>query len=292
LSDPLLRGAAWVTLWDGLLEQTVTPDDFLQLALTALPRETDEQLTARILNYTSGMWWRFLSPAARAAQAPALEALLRDGLTRAATAGQKASWFGALRQVALTPPTIDWLRQVWARQVRIDGLPLSENDETSLALELVVREVDGWQGVLETQLARIDNPDRKARFAFITPALSADPAVRDRWFRALADPTNRRREPWVLEGLSYLHHPLRARASAGYITPSLDLLWDIQKTGDIFFPKRWLDATLGGHRSPEVAAMVQQFLDSRPADYPLRLRQITQQSADELFRAATIGERR
>lgn len=292
LSDPLLRGAAWVTLWDGLLEQTDTPDDFLQLALTALPRETDEQLTARILNYTSGMWWRFLSPAARAAQAPALEALLRDGLTRAATAGQKASWFGALRQVALTSPTIDWLRQVWARQVRIDGLPLSENDETSLALELVVREVDGWPGVLETQLARIDNPDRKARFAFITPALSADPAVRDRWFRALADPANRRREPWVLEGLSYLHHPLRARASAGYITPSLDLLWDIQKTGDIFFPKRWLDATLGGHRSPEVAAMVQQFLDSRPADYPLRLRQITQQSADELFRAATIGERR
>ena len=31
--------------------------------------------------------------------------------------------------------------------------------------------------------------------------------------------------------------------------PSLDLLVDIQQTGDIFFPKRWMDATLGGHRS-------------------------------------------
>ena len=123
-------------------------------------------------------------------------------------------------------------------------------------------------------------------------ALSADPVVRERWFRALADAGNRRREPWVLEGLSYLHHPLRARASAGFIAPGLELLWDIQKTGDIFFPKRWLDATLGGHRSPEVASMVRQFLDSRPSDYPERLRQITLQSADELFRAAAPASRR
>jgi hypothetical protein len=28
--------------------------------------------------------------------------------------------------------------------------------------------------------------------------------------------------------------------------PSLEMLWEIQKTGDIFFPKRWLDVTLGG----------------------------------------------
>ncbi len=291
ISDPLLRGAAWVTLWDGLLERAISPADFLKAGMAALPRETDEQLTARILGYTQGTWWRFLEPDARTAQAPALEALLREGLARASTAGQKASWFGALRQVALTPPTVEWLRQVWAREVRIDGLPLSENDETALALELAVREIDGWPRVLDAQLARIDNPDRKARFAFVMPALSADPAVRERWFRALADAANRRREPWVLEGLSYLHHPLRTRASAGFIAPSLDWLWDIQKTGDIFFPKRWLDATLGGHRSPEVAAMVRQFLDSRPAGYPERLRQITLQSADELFRAAAGGRR-
>jgi aminopeptidase N len=119
----------------------------------------------------------------------------------------------------------------------------------------------------------------------VMPALSADPKERDAWFRSLADVKNRRREPWVLEGLTYLHHPLRARASTGYVAPSLDMLWEIQKTGDIFFPKRWLDATLGGHNSPEVATMVRQFLDSRPPNYPRRLKNITLQSADELFRA-------
>jgi aminopeptidase N len=93
----------------------------------------------------------------------------------------------------------------------------------------------------------------------------------------------------VLEGLTYLHHPLRASASAQYVKPSLDLLWEIQKTGDIFFPKRWMDATLSGHRSPAVAATVRAFLSSTEANYPQRLKNIVLQSADELFRAAEGG---
>ena len=72
---------------------------------------------------------------------------------------------------------------------------------------------------------------------------------------------------------------------------SLDLLWDIQKTGDIFFPKRWLDATLGGHSSKEVADTVRDFLKNLPPNYPERLRNITLQSADELYRAADITKK-
>ena len=120
------------------------------------------------------------------------------------------------------------------------------------------------------------------------PALSADPAERDRWFQKLKDVNNRRREPWVLEGLSYLHHPLRAEASKKYVQPSLEMLWEIQKTGDIFFPKRWLDATLGGYQTKDVADIVRAFVKNVPANYPERLKKITLQSADELYRAAAI----
>ena len=120
------------------------------------------------------------------------------------------------------------------------------------------------------------------------PALSADVAERDRWFASLKDAANRRREPWVLEGLNYLHHPLRADGSRKHVQASLDMLWEIQKTGDIFFPKRWLDATMGGHSSKAVADTVRDFLKRLPANYPERLRNITLQSADELYRAAEI----
>ncbi len=291
VSDPLTRGSAWVTLWDTLLRGQVRPDAFLDLAFRALPRETDEQLTSRVLGYASNTWWRFLDHQQRTARAARFESLLREGLAQAATPSQKASWFGALRDVALTPGTVTWLREVWEKKAPVPGLPLAEADYTALALELAVRQVDGWSGILDTQLARIENPDRKARFQFVMPALSADPATREKWFTSLRDVSNRRREPWVLEGLGYLHHPLRADASKQYVRPSLDLLWEIQKTGDIFFPKRWLDATLGGHSTRDVADAVRTFLDTLPANYPERLRNITLQSADELYRAADILKR-
>jgi aminopeptidase N len=291
IGDALTRGSAWVTMWDALLDGKVAPDAFFDLALQSLPREADEQMTSRILGYASNTWWRFLDQSTRTTRAARFESLLREGLAAAKTPSQKASWFGALRNNAVTPGTVTWLRAIWEKKENVAGLPLAEADYTALALELAVREVDGWSAILDTQLTRIENPDRKARFAFVMPALSADPTVRDRWFASLQDVNNRRREPWVLEGLNYLHHPLRAEHSKKYVEPSLALLWEIQKTGDIFFPKRWLDATLGGHASDEVAAMVRAFLKSVPPSYPERLKNITLQSADELYRAADIVKR-
>jgi aminopeptidase N len=291
INDPLTRGSAWVTLWDTLLRGDVRPEAFFDLAMRALPRENDEQMTSRVLGYATNTWWRFLDRDERSTRAARFESLLREGLGQAGTPSQKASWFGTLRNVATTPGTVNWLRQVWAKNEDVKGLPLAEADYTSLALELAVRQVDGWDRILGDQLARIENPDRKARFQFVMPALSADASVRETWFLALGDVNNRRREPWVLEGLNYLHHPLRAEGSKKYVQRSLDLLWEIQKTGDIFFPKRWLDATLGGHSSKEVADTVRAFLKSLPPNYPERLRNITLQSADELYRAAAIVKR-
>jgi aminopeptidase N len=288
IPDPLTRGSAWVTLWDALLNQRVAAARLFDLMVTAVPLEEDEQLTSRVLGYLRTTWWRFLPVEERSRRAEQVEKVLRDGLLKANTASRKAAWFAAIRDVSTTPATLAWLRKVWAKTETVEGLPLAEADYSTLAQELAVREVEGWREILTTQLGRIENPDRKGRFEFVIPALSADPTERDRWFKALADVNHRRREPWVLEGLNYLHHPLRARASAGYVTPSLDMLWEIQKTGDIFFPKRWLDATLSGHNSPEVAAMVRAFLASLPENYPARLKNITLQSADELFRASSL----
>jgi aminopeptidase N len=117
------------------------------------------------------------------------------------------------------------------------------------------------------------------------PALSENQQTRDAWFESLKDVNNRRHEPWVLEGLQYLHHPLRAAQAEKYIRPSLDLLVEIQRTGDIFFPTRWMNATLGGHNTPAAAQTVRKFLGEQK-DYPIRLRRIILQASDNLFRAS------
>ena len=171
------------------------------------------------------------------------------------------------------------------------GLTLAEPDFITLALELAVREVPDWRQVLEAQAARIQNPDRKAQFEFVRPALAADVATRDAFFTSLRDVKNRGRETWVLQGLGYLHHPLRAPSAEKHIGASLELLREIQRTGDIFFPKRWMDATLSGHQSASAALVVSEFLKELPKEYPERLRRVILSSADDLMRARRIRER-
>jgi aminopeptidase N len=286
IDDGLTRGSAWVTLWDAMLDGEVQPDAIVGLALRGLPRERDELNVQRVLSYLTQTYWKFTPADARRAAAPRVEQLLRDGFQAASSQSLKSAWFNALRDTALTPLTIEWLTRVWRQQEHVTGLTLSETDYIRLAEELAVRQVPDSNAILEEQLARTKNPDRKAQFAFVRPALSPDPRVRDAWFLALADVANRRHEAWVLDGLRYLHHPLRSGASERYIQPALEQLQEIQRTGDIFFPKRWMDATLGGYQSASAAATVRAFVDRLSPAYPERLRRIILSSADDLFRAA------
>jgi aminopeptidase N len=283
--NALTRGAAWVTLWDNVLESHVSPAAFVDAAMRALSRETDEQNAQRVLAFVARAFWRFMSPAERSARGAGLEAMLRVGIERGRTQSEKAAWFNTYRDVVLSREGMAWLERVWRREEKVPGLTLAEPDEITLALELAVRERPGWEEILRMQLERTQNPDRKARFAFVVPALSADPAVRERAFARFRFVENRRREPWVLESLQYLNHPLREAHARQFVGPALDLLREIRDTGDIFFPTRWMDSTLWGHRSPEVAKTVREFLASHP-DYPQRLRWTILSSADELFRVA------
>jgi aminopeptidase N len=283
--DALTRGAAWVTLWDNLQASRVGPAPLLDAAIRALPREDDEQNAQRVLAYVTRLFWRFLPLEERTARAPALEAALRSGLERGRTQSQKAAWFNAYRDVVLTPDGVAWLTAVWKRDQPVPGLRLAEPDEIAMAMELAVREAPGWDEILKSQIERTQNPDRKARLAFVAPALAADPAVRERAFARFQFVENRRREPWVLESLQYLNHPLREVHGRRFVRPALDLLREIQQTGDIFFPTRWMDSTLSGHRSSEAAGAVREFLASHP-QYPQRLTWTILTSADELFRVA------
>jgi aminopeptidase N len=153
----------------------------------------------------------------------------------------------------------------------------------TLAYELAMRLPDRSDEILETQLERMENEDRKKRMAFVMPALSPDPGTRGQFFERLKDAKNRRPERWALEGLHYLHHPLRAVGSEQFLLPSLELLEEIQSTGDIFFPKRWLVETFSGHRSESAAKVVDDFLRERP-DYPFRLKNKILQAADLLLK--------
>jgi aminopeptidase N len=285
VKDPLTRGAVWVTLWEEMLDRRVQPSEFMDLVLRSLPRENTEQVVQLIVGYADDAFWRFLSSAERQATGPNLERILREQMARASTSSMKSTYFSGFRSVVTTAEGVAFLERVWRRTEKIPGLMLEEPDEATMAMELAVRSVPASAEILEEQRRRFMNPDRKARFEFVMPALSNDAATRDKFFESLSNVNNRRREPWALEGLSYLNHPLRAPQSEKYVKPSLEMLREIQRTGDIFFPRNWMDAALGGHNSRAAAETVRAYL-AEQKDYPIRLQRIILQSADGLFRSS------
>ncbi len=289
LQDPVVRAVAWLSLWEALLSNRLSPSSFLETALAALPSETEELTIQEVLGYVQESFWRFLDDDQRAGFAPRLEELCWTQMTGASSKTLKATYFNAFRGVCSTGAATRKLQALWEREATVPELVLSEEDDLRLAAALAIRTPGRAEEILTAEMKRIQSPDRRDRFYFVLPALSSSGEIRDAFFESLHDPANRRREAWVLEGLSYLHHPLRAGGAIKYIRPSLELLEEIQRTGDIFFPKRWLDASLGGHRSPEAARIVQEFLADHP-DLPERLRGKLLQSADTLFRAAARSQ--
>jgi aminopeptidase N len=288
IGDALTRGSAWLALWDAMLDGELEPPKLMELALESLPLEPDELNVEEILRELRIVYWRYTAAPARQAIAPRVERVLRTGLTRARSQSPKGAYFAALRGVALTPRTVAWLTSVWKERTRIPGLTLEETDHIALAQELAIRAGTEWRAIVRTQIERTKDPDRRAQLTFVMPALSSDAGERDRFFASLAEVANRRHEPWVLSALRALHHPLRGESSEKYVAPGLAMLQEIQRTGDIFFPKRWTDATLGGRSSPAKADAVRLFLMKLPAGYPDRLRRIVLSAADDLFRSARM----
>lgn len=291
IGDPVTRGAALIALWESMLEGRLPPSVMMNSLIAAVAVEKEELTLQQMLSYIRTAFWRYTPAEGRAALAARLEPLLREKLKTAPTSTAKAAWFNTVRSVALTPGTVEWLEQIWRRQQTIPGLPLAEQDEISLALDLAVRDVPSAAAILTSQVERTQNPDRRARLEFLIPAVSSDANVRNQFFESLKDVRNRSHEAWVIDAARLLNHPLRATTSERYVKPALELVREIQATGDIFFPKRWADATLSGYQSTQTAATVRTLIGNLPADYPVRLRWILEASADPLFRASRLVHR-
>lgn len=160
--------------------------------------------------------------------------------------------------------TVRYLYSAWQKQ---DEALLSERDYMSMAYELALRLPEQYDAIYETQLERISNTDRRQEFRYIFPSVNPSAVARDSVFQSLSKAENRRIEPWTLKVLYYLNHPVRSGEAVKYIRPALELLPDVQRTGDIFFPGNWCQQLLAGHRSAEAYQEVEAFL-AEHEDYP------------------------
>jgi aminopeptidase N len=181
------------------------------------------------------------------------------------------------------------LWEVFRKGKDYKGLPVGVRDQMSLAYELAVRMPGSYETIRTVQEGRIENKDLLREFRFVYRAVSPDKASRDALFASLLSPENRAVEPWAGAVLGYLNHPLRQEDALSYIYPGLEELPEIQRTGDIFFPKNWCNALLRGHGSAAAKDEVLRFLGDHP-DFPPLLEGKLLQAADHLLRDTARDE--
>ena len=275
---PLERISALANLYENYLDGRLSALRFASFLAEYIPSEKEELLVSTALGNLGSM--ALNGPLAGT---PEMEDLFVSLARNKALGKAQSSAFRTLVGFQSSPAVTEALFDIWKNQAPWPGVTLSETDYTTLALELAVRLPGRAKEILDAQRGRIGNADRLREFDFVRPSVSPDRAVRDSVFQSLLQPENRRHEPWVQTALRFLNHPLRQEEALGYIRPALDALQDVQRTGDIFFPKQWVAATLRGHNSPEADAIVKQFLEDNPA-YPELLK-------NKLLQAAAHGRR-
>jgi aminopeptidase N len=285
VKDPVMRASAYINLYENLLDhKTIALRDLLQFYLNNFENEKEELNLSLITGQFSDVYWRMLKPAERTALAPQLEPRLMQLIGKLSTPNKNKIIFRTWQNIAQTKPSLDSLYKIWKEKLSPGGVRLTEDDYTSIAISLVLKNYPD-SSIMQEQIARVNNPDRKERLKFMLPALSSNPAVRDSFFKSLKDLSVRKNESRVAEALGYLHYPLRLDSSRKYLKESLEMLEEIQRTGDIFFPAAWLNATFRNYQDPEALRIVNEFLNAHP-NYNPQLKKKILQAVDGLERAA------
>lgn len=288
LQNPLHRAVACIALYERTLSgKGLSPEELLYRLMEGVGKEQEELNIKLITGYIHTLFWVFTNPAVRdGALAEELENTLWEAMQKQSGPNIKKLLFKSYQDIFRTAEARRRLYAVWKSEKAPDGVKLTEDDYTSLAFSLALRDsVEG--SLLAEQLKRISNPDRQKRFEFIMPALSAGEAKRDAFFESLKKRSNRAKESNVLSALAYLHHPLRQSSSVRYLPETLAMLEEIQSTGDIFFPYSWLSVSFGSYQSSEAWKAVDDFLNSHP-DYNLKLKAKILQTTDNLYRAQSL----
>ncbi len=281
----LERGSLLVNLYENVLQGNIEPYTFIEQLLNILPGEQDQLLRELALKYLASSYTSLLTDSSREQIAPKVDAVLWDTLQ--ASQDNRRQLYEAYAELTQSPEGIARLKALWQADTKIEGLQLSEVDRTRLAEILAIRIPGEAQKIIDKQLASTVNPDNRRRLIYLSPSLAADPAIRDRFFASLSDENNRQVESWTADALANLHHPSRRAHSVSYLQRSLELLEEIQVTGDIFFPTRWLQANFANHNSDKAVQTVEKFLQKRP-DYNPQLRMKILQAADLPIRAHRI----
>jgi len=287
LEHEVMRAQSYLNAFENMLLGNLTPKESLEVLQSGILVEQNELVAQLITNQIGQIFWKFLTENQRNDILPSLESQLWNLLQSDRSPNLKKTIFNLYGSLAYTPQGMERLYGIWSKKMQVPKLTLSPDNFTTLAMNLALFGHVEAEKILDEERTRISNPDRQSRFDFLRPALSKEYTVRENLFLTFKEEANREKEAWVLSACGYLHHPLRQKGISEHLGMALELLPEIQKTGDIFFPKGWLVNTIGQYSTKEAYTVVNEFLDAHSNLNPA-LRNKLLQATDNLYRAQRL----
>lgn len=287
IKDEVSRGYQYINLYENMLIGNITPLDVYTFYFEAIQYEKNELILSYICDRMHTIFWKFLNAKQQNDWVTVTEQNLFKKLLENHPKNIKKILFNLYVNLGYTNESLEALYTLWTKEGEIKNLFLNENDYTNLAMKLAIYKHPKTKQILEEQQIRISNPDRSKRFNWLLPSLSGDSKVRDAFMESLFDKNNRENESWVVTALNNIHHPLQQVSASKHLRSILRKLEEVQLTGDIFFPKRWLAASIGNYSSKEAYNMLQDFLQENPNYNPTLINKLLQVT-DNLDKAQKI----
>jgi aminopeptidase N len=284
IKDHLARGYSYINSFENTLNGALTADQTFQLLLKGLQTETKELILRQITRQLGTIYWKYLTAPQQAKHLPELHEMLFDRLQANEPPNVKKNLFILYKSLAYGENQRKSLYDIWSKKLVIPNLILNQNDYTDIALHLALFQHEETEKILQVTATAITNPDRQQRFEFLIPAAAGDDQERTAYFESFRSPENREKESWVLTACYFIHHPLRQQQAVNSLSIALEMLEEIQQTGDIFFPKGWLDNTIGLYSSKAALRILDDYLGANP-DLNAQLKLKLLQSADDLKRS-------
>jgi len=287
INNEVARAYSYINLYENTLTGTISPKVAFDNCLKGISIEKNELIAKLLSSQLSSLYWNFLTEKQQQERQNQLEEIVYDRLQEDLPSNVKKTLFGLFEELAYSESGKEKLYQIWNKELLISGLKFNEDDYVDMASNLALFKHDKSAQILSKTRELIRNPDKQKRFDFLLPSLSKEEAVRDSFMESMKEEKNREKESWVQSALSNIHHPLRQQNSVKYLKSALDLIEEIQLTGDIFFPKGWLNNSIGKYTSPEALNIMTTFLKDNPEFSPILKRKLLQ-ATDDLSRAQLI----
>jgi aminopeptidase N len=287
VSDVFDRSMLWGSLWEGVREGEFAPKDFLELESRLLPGETDEALAQSLIGQLTTGLHRYASAETRGQIVPKAEALAADGMLHAKQQDFRIIWFRGLRAIAESEQGRSKLKDLLAGKLTIPGVELRPLDRWTMVTALIALKDPDADAVLAAEQKR-DSTGDGLKYAYVAQAARPDAANKQHYFDDYLH-NEARPEDWIEQSLGAFNHWNASDLTLPYLKPALDALPRIKRERKIFFVLGWLNAFIGGQRSPEAQAQVREFLQTAALDKDLRLKIL--EVADELDRTVRIRQK-